>query len=144
MTQPNEIHKIFTQKHTKNALISDCLPNLSACSKNFLWSEFIKSQREIPSIAVLENIFALAHTLQALRDNVFKAPIIITSGWRSSSYNKQVGGAPSSYHVLGMACDIKIKSLSPKAVYERLSGHSGGLGLYDSFVHVDIGPKRRW
>ena len=144
MTTPNEIHTILKNKHTPNALLTACLPAGLACTKNFLWCEFVKSQREIPALSELESLYALAHTLQALRDNVFHSPMIITSGWRSKAYNKQIGGATGSYHTKGMACDFQIKGLPSNTIYNKLSEHSGGLGLYKTFIHLDIGPKRRW
>lgn len=37
----------------------------------------------------------------------YTKPASLSSGWRPASVNKAVGGAPSSYHVKGMAIDIK-------------------------------------
>lgn len=144
MTNPNEIFTILNKKYVNKTLLTEYLPTNLACTTNFLWREFVKNQREIPDILVLENIFALAHTLQALRDNIFKMPMLITSAWRSKEYNRQIKGASGSYHIQGMACDIQIRGMSPNAIYEKLSGHAGGLGLYSNFVHIDIGPRRRW
>lgn len=36
----------------------------------------------------------------------FRAPIIVTSGYRNEAINKQVGGVSNSMHLLGKAVDI--------------------------------------
>lgn len=87
--------------------------------------------------------------LEMLRDLV-KRPITVTCGYRCPKHNAEVGGVPNSYHVQGYAADIYVTGLSP---YE-LAGQAarvplffnGGIGIYPerSFVHVDIGKKRRW
>lgn len=77
----------------------------------------------------------------------FGKPILVNSGYRSPEHNRRVGGAPRSYHVRGMAADIRPQNLQDlKQLYEianRLNPN-GGIGKYPSFVHVDIGPVRRW
>jgi uncharacterized protein YcbK (DUF882 family) len=50
----------------------------------------------------------------------------------------------------GLATDITISGVSPKEIYDFVNPfHQGGLGLYPSFVHVDVrdtvgDPKSRW
>ncbi len=79
----------------------------------------------------------LLQKLQALRDKVGK-PIVITSGYRTPTYNKKIGGAPKSQHVEGKAADIWINGLSPKQV-AKLAEEVGfrGIGTYSTFTHVD-------
>jgi uncharacterized protein YcbK (DUF882 family) len=75
------------------------------------------------------------------------APVIVVSGYRSAAWNKKVGGAKDSYHVRGMAADIKMPGYTPKEVHAALDKAFPvcGLGLYASFVHVDCRPERaRW
>jgi uncharacterized protein YcbK (DUF882 family) len=48
-----------------------------------------------------------------------------------------------------MAADIKIDGMTPSQVYdfleENLPNHQYGIGLYNSFVHIDVRSKRsRW
>ena len=47
----------------------------------------------------------LIDALQELRDQV-KVPIIITSGYRCTNFNRRVGGVSNSYHISGQAADI--------------------------------------
>lgn len=90
---------------------------------------------------------ALVILLELIRER-FKAPVIITSGYRCETHNANVGGAPKSKHVQGIAADIKVKGVEPKEVYDYLDNlfpNSLGLGLYSTWVHVDTRDgKGRW
>jgi uncharacterized protein YcbK (DUF882 family) len=92
----------------------------------------------------------LPAVLQNIR-NQFGKPIIINSGYRTPEYNKKVGGATRSQHCYGTAADIVVDGIPPASVAIaaekalKESGHPGGIGLYKSFVHVDVRSKRyRW
>lgn len=80
----------------------------------------------------------------------FGKPILVNSGYRSPEHNRRVGGAPRSYHVRGMAADIRPRHGKDfEAELRRLKiianrRCKGGVGFYPSFVHVDLGPERRW
>lgn len=75
--------------------------------------------------------------LQMIRDH-FGASIIITSGYRCSSYNSKIGGAYGSRHTKGQACDFYISGVEPLKIaqYAESIGIKG-IGLYDTFVHID-------
>ena len=88
--------------------------------------------------------------LQALR-RALGRPVVINSGYRSERHNNAVGGSPTSQHRLGKAFDIALRG--PMAardierdelIVEALAVGFTGIGLYDTFVHVDTGPKRSW
>ena len=78
----------------------------------------------------------------------YNSPVIVTSGYRCETHNKNVGGAPKSKHVEGIAADIKVKGFEPDEVYHFLCEtfpESYGIGLYDNWVHLDVRPnKARW
>lgn len=87
---------------------------------------------------------ALVELLQAIRDH-FAAPVIISSGYRTSAHDKRVGGSGSGYHTKGMAADIYISSVPPvkiAAFAQTKLGRSGGVecGAYSTggYVHVDV------
>ncbi len=127
-------------------LVSNGFPinsNLLA-TKNFRWKELLINQTEVPSLAVITNLFKTACLLQKYRDLILeKSPIIITSGWRSEKYNKKIGGAANSYHIQGMALDFVCTNLSPQEVQKRLNPvHYGGLEFAPTWTHIDIRKER--
>lgn len=85
--------------------------------------------------------------LNAIRSR-FKKPIIVNSGYRSPEHNKAVGGVKNSTHVQGIAADIRPEDLKDlpelQKIADELNTH-GGVGFYNTFVHVDVrGEKSRW
>lgn len=79
---------------------------------------------------------------------VWGRPIIVNSAYRSQEHNRAVGGVENSYHVQGLAADIRPENLKDLPELQDLCvelNSDGGVGLYDSFVHVDArGFKARW
>ena len=77
---------------------------------NFTFSELIKTDTGLdntPSdMNVIRNLVRLSEFLQIIR-NELQLPIIVNSGYRSKEVNEAVGGVLSSYHVKGLAADIK-------------------------------------
>ena len=90
---------------------------------------------------------ALVNLLQKIRNHFGKA-VIINSAYRTEAHNKSIGGATYSQHKYGLAADIHIDGVTPKeiaAYVETLMPSSGGIGIYKSFVHVDVRQvKSRW
>ena len=72
----------------------------------------------------------------------------ISSGFRSVSYNRRIGGARGSYHTKCQAADIKVAGVNKYvlAKYLRSIPDIGGVGVYGcrGIVHVDVGPRRNW
>lgn len=103
-------------------------------------------------------LLPLAETLEVVRGVLGKA-IRVDSGYRTLDYDGRLftssgfrGGkaAPDkSQHPKGRAADIKCASLSAKELRDLIGflyqtgrlPHLGGLGLYPSFVHVDVRPR---
>ena len=89
----------------------------------------------------------LVKILQKIRDH-FKKPVNINSGYRTVTKNKAVGGATYSQHLYGMAADISISGVKPAIVAayaESLLPGTGGIGIYSTFVHIDVRKvKSRW
>ena len=91
------------------------------------------------------------NNLEVLRAELAQ-PIRVVSGYRTPSYNSQVGGARRSQHLCGRAADIQVNSYSPDQVHAKIEElilarrmKQGGLGLYNTFVHYDVrGTKARW
>ncbi len=89
----------------------------------FLWSAEL--------ISILENV-----------RNHFESAIIINSAYRTPEWNNKVGGTKNSYHIKGMAADIRVKGHTSKEVAEyiayKLMPDWGGVIRYTNFVHVDV------
>ena len=84
--------------------------------------------------------------LQALRDRL-SVPLIVNSAYRSTDYNRQVGGAKQSMHLQGAAFDISMANHDP-VEFETAARAVGftGFGFYprQNFMHIDIGRERQW
>ena len=91
----------------------------------------------------------LADGLEQLRELV-GIPIVITSGFRCRRHNIEIGGEKKSYHMLAMAADIKCDGLTPDELAKWATQveqfNNGGIGVYVSWVHVDVrqGGRARW
>lgn len=81
----------------------------------------------------------LNEVLEAIRHH-FDRPLIINSACRCADYNKKVGGAKKSQHVLGMAADITVMNVHPDSVADYVENvHKAcSTGRYDSFTHIDV------
>jgi uncharacterized protein YcbK (DUF882 family) len=77
----------------------------------------------------------------------FGKRLVVTSGYRSPSYNKRVRGAAKSQHMYCAAVDVQMPGVNKweLAKYVRAMPGRGGVGTYcHQSIHVDIGPERDW
>lgn len=75
--------------------------------------------------------------LQEIRDH-FGKPVHVTA-YRCKTHNAKVANAvPNSYHCYGQAADFHIDGVAPAEIakYAESIGIKG-IGLYDTFVHID-------
>jgi uncharacterized protein YcbK (DUF882 family) len=123
-------------------------------STNFSLSEFASADGTAPSGDVLKNLTELAKNLEVLRKHLGQ-PIRVTSGFRSREHNRKIGGAPGSFHILGMAADIQVSKMTPEQVAKAIEllikegkMKQGGLGIYRTWIHYDLyfdgKTPRRW
>lgn len=89
----------------------------------------------------------LVDGLDALSDVLGKPRL--NDGFRCAKHNSEVGGVPDSQHLLGKAADVSSPDSMPNTVAaaaERIPVFdNGGIGLYSSFVHLDVrGHRARW
>jgi len=117
-------------------------------SENFNLVEFASKDGAAFPQEIQDNLKTLASNLEVLRKH-FGKPVTITSGYRSPAHNERIKGAKDSYHIRGMAADIKMPGVSPRLVYNAIellirSGKmkEGGLLLYATWVHYDTRGKR--
>jgi len=102
-------------------------------SKNFKLKEF-----ECPCCKRVMLDSRLLKGLVMLRI-IMNRPVRISSGYRCEKENKRVKGHKTSYHMAGMAADIKVKdiSISSLADFAESIGFKG-IGIYKKHLHVDI------
>lgn len=78
-------------------------------------------------------------------------PCSVHSGYRTVSWNSHVGGEPNSFHIYTMhdgndqAADVSFARGGPNqwaayanSIRQKKRGGRGGLGVYATFVHIDI------
>ena len=91
-------------------------------------------------------VFKLAQAFEDIRTLCGGRPIKVLSAYRTRNWNTRVGGAPNSQHVQGRALDLKPPiGLTVKQFYELIKANHKdfgikGIGLYKTFVHIDIRP----
>jgi len=82
----------------------------------------------------------------------YDQPITVVSGYRSAATNRMLrrknrNVAKNSYHMRGMAADIRLPGVSTNKVRKlALRMAVGGVGYYPGagFIHLDTGPVRTW
>ena len=101
--------------------------------------------------AYAPEVFDLLHDLTAAV-GAPNAEINVICGYRTLQTNKFLrartsGVALRSLHMEAKAIDIRLPGISTAKLRDAaLALHRGGVGYYaqSSFVHVDVGPIRRW
>lgn len=76
----------------------------------------------------------------------------VVSGYRSPATNAALrrnspAVAKNSYHMRGMAIDVRLAGRGlANLLHAALGLRGGGVGTYwkSSFIHLDVGPVRRW
>jgi len=88
----------------------------------------------------------LCTILDILRNKLGK-PIIVTSGYRTPWWNAKCSGAKYSYHMRGMAADIKVNGMKAKELAKKLDEivpNGCGIIVYDSWVHFDVRDGKKY
>lgn len=96
------------------------------------------------------HLLDLLHALQTRCD--FSSPIHVICGYRSPRTNAMLarnnrGVAKNSYHIKGMAVDIRVPGYSLHGLRQiAMDLNAGGVGYYprSEFLHIDTGPVRAW
>lgn len=87
--------------------------------------------------------------IQTMLATVEDRPVVLTlySGFRTPKRNRSIeGAAVHSQHMFGRAADIAAKGV-PHDLIADMAEVAGahGIGRYDIFTHIDVGPPgRRW
>ncbi|MED4016147.1 D-Ala-D-Ala carboxypeptidase family metallohydrolase [Sutcliffiella cohnii] len=113
-------------------------------TKHFNYSEFHSKDGSgfrggnVSEATVRENVRRMMYKLEAVRVKLGNKPIIVNSGFRSVSHNRNVGGASNSQHTYGIAADIRVSGVSNSTI-QNAAKTSGFSGIYSesSFTHMD-------
>ncbi|MEJ2525163.1 MAG: DUF882 domain-containing protein [Desulfuromonadales bacterium] len=125
----------------KGAYLPDALQHI-----NYVLRDHRTDQVHKIDPMTLDLMAAMSRKLEA------RQPFEIISGYRSPQTNAKLrktsqGVAKNSYHLKGMAVDLRLPKVSLKSVRQAaLELRMGGVGYYpqSQFVHVDSGPVRTW
>lgn len=117
-------------------------------SKNLSWSELsCKDGTPYPDEYRLDGtVVNLSFVFEQIRTVCGNRIIKIHSAYRSKKHNTSIRGAKNSQHVLGKALDLAPpKGYTVKKFYDLIKtlaqtnvNEIGGIGLYPTFVHIDI------
>lgn len=103
-----------------------------------LTSDTIKIDEELPK------------TLEKLFDKLDCSKIIVTSGYRTPAFERQLSGKTTGQHVLGKAADIicydqKGNKIDPRTVCEAAQDLGiTGIGYMNGGAHIDVRPSKSW
>lgn len=112
---------------------------------SFFWRDVADEGKQIDIHPYLPMILAGVQTTAAYLA-ARPMPLILTSGFRTPERNAHIeGAAKNSLHTKGFAGDVKLEGFTPEqlAGIARHAG-AGGVGIYSSFTHIDIGAVRDW
>lgn len=90
----------------------------------------------------------LLNWLEKIRTH-FGSPVIITSGCRCLNHNRTIKNSKdTSQHIKAKAIDFHIPGIDLEIIYDYVDtmiDGTGGLGIYDTFIHLDNRKKNiRW
>jgi hypothetical protein len=113
-----------------------------ACSAHFTWDEFACQCHGKYGCDVIWVQRRLLIALERLRTACYPQGLTVVSGCRCEKRNAEVGGAPSSQHVLGVAADVPPVALKETVMNLRVFGGVGYSPSRDRFrvCHVDLRP----
>jgi hypothetical protein len=94
-----------------------------------------------PSGEAIDELTGLAEIMEDVRELLHGAPILITSGYRSTALNchPAVGGVPDSAHCFGRAVDFIAPAFgTPRDICLKLMAHMHDLEI-DQLIHESVG-----
>ena len=103
-------------------------------------------KNDYPQRDLWPSIYALALHLDTVRA-AFGSAVRLSSVYRAAEYNACVGGVSGSYHKKGRAADCQPLNGDVAGLWKAadMTTPDGGVGRYNSFVHIDIrGTRARW
>jgi len=115
-----------------------------ACASDWRWPHFSPREIACKGSGAVKVVPAALDALEDMRRHL-GGPLTIVSGYRSPEHNKAVGGAKGSKHMDGTAFDVACRPSQQEEMIEAASKAGFfGIGRYDNWIHVDLGPARTW
>lgn len=146
-TRALSFHNLHTDEKLHVAYWKDGAYDRAAWERiNYFLRDFRSGDVYPMNIRLMDLLFDLQGKLR--NDNTIE----VISGYRSPRTNLMLanasdGVAKNSYHTRGMAIDIRLPGSSLPHIHNvALAMRRGGVGYYpdSQFVHVDVGPVRKW
>ncbi|MBI4826258.1 MAG: YcbK family protein [Nitrospirae bacterium] len=133
--------KLKTVYWQDNAYIPDSLAEI-----NFILRDYRTGGIKDIDTKLLDLLYVINKKMKA------RQPFHVMSGYRSPETNAMLrktsrGVGSNSFHIYGMAVDIKVPGRSIESLRNIATKlKAGGVGYYprSNFVHVDIGSVRYW
>jgi uncharacterized protein YcbK (DUF882 family) len=148
-TEPRRvaIHNLHTDERVDAVYFDDgrYVPDALA-AVNHVMRDYRTGDVHVMDPQLLDLMHTLSKTVETTQ------PFQIISGYRSPKTNamlheRSAGVAVNSFHMRGMATDIRLPDVSlPNLHRAALAMQRGGVGYYpeSDFIHVDVGPVRTW
>lgn len=110
------------------------------------WAHFMASEfhNAVPSCDPLQMDDGFMKTIELVRTRS-GVPFVINSAYRTRSWDKAHGRSGDSFHCVGQALDIAcIDSSSRYKIIEAAMFFGlGGIGIADTFIHLDNRPSAK-
>lgn len=125
---------------------------LKAQISKFFWLKEVACKDTLKSVILTPAIIDHARRLDGIRI-LLKRIIRPTSWYRTTAYNKLVGGFVNSWHIKGLATDFKYYTsdcvTADEIVKEwfrlcEADGIPGGAIIYKTFIHLDSRTDERY
>lgn len=122
-------------------------------SEHLAWTELACKDGTPYPMALRDTAgYALGVMFERFRQFVGVGPLHVLSGYRTPAYNRRIGGAVASQHLVGRAIDLATPAGYLVGQFHALgrtfyeTGNIAGLGLYPWGVHLDcrLGRRALW
>lgn len=126
------------------------LPLNWKCAKNFTLQELANNKaKETVKFVSTPRSRKFLDMIQEFRD-WYAEPMTVTSNYRTTSYNSQIGGSYGSLHTDALALDWKAQHSETRRVEVRAKwleickahGEVGGINFYSHGYHFSIGEEK--
>lgn len=106
-----------------------------------------KGINNTPDEEIEKNINELCDWLNDKVAPHYAGPVRVNSGYRCTELNKEVGGAITSHHLTGYACDLTCSDIQQlrDIIKDNFMSDIDQLIYYPrkNFIHISVHPKKR-